>query len=275
MEALFLSTPRGPRFCVLHTPAGLCKGAIVYVPPWAEEMNRSRRIAALQAKSWALAGFAVLLPDVGGSGDSEGEFADATWQDWVQDICDAQVWLAAKLQKMADGAVVPQWLWGLRAGCLLAAEVARQGGQAAQLLFWQPVVSGSLHLTQYLRLQSAASLVQGKTGNSPGVLRQILKAGQTVEVGGYAIAPGLAAGMDAAHLDDLPAHSKVQCWFASDGPSTTLPPVLEQQLARWRSAGVQAQEFAVSAPAFWQLQEVGDAPGLRAACLAQFEGTMA
>ena len=275
MEAFFLPGARGQRFCVLHAPAGLCKGGIVYAPPWAEEMNRSRRIVALQAKSWAQAGFAVLLLDLGGSGDSEGEFADATWQDWVQDLHDAQIWLAAQLLKWSGGAAVPQWLWGLRAGCLLAAELVRQGGQAAQLLFWQPVTSGSLHLTQYLRLQSASSLVQGKMANSPDVLKQSLKMGKPVEVGGYTIAPGLAAGMESAHLDDLPAHTTVQCWFASDSPSPTLAPVLDQQLARWRSAGVHAQAFAVNAPAFWQLQEVGDAPRLRAACLAQFEGVVA
>ena len=247
----------------------------MYAPPWAEEMNRCRRVVALQAKSWAQAGFAVLLPDLGGSGDSQGEFADATWQDWVQDLQDAQIWLAAQLPKWSGGATVPQWLWGLRAGCLLAAAVARQRGQAAQLLFWQPVSSGSQHLTQYLRLQSASSLVQGKMAHSTDVLKQSLKMGKAVEVGGYTIAPGLAAGMESAHLDDLPAHSTVQCWFASDSPSPTVAPALDQQLARWRAAGVPAQAFAVNAPAFWQLQEIGDAPHLRAACLAQFGGAMA
>ena len=36
------------------------RGAVVYVHPFAEELNKSRRMAALQARAMAAAGYAVV-----------------------------------------------------------------------------------------------------------------------------------------------------------------------------------------------------------------------
>jgi hypothetical protein len=52
----FLDTPDGQRFCLFHPPGAPCRGAVVYVHPFAEEMNRSRRMAALQARALAAQG---------------------------------------------------------------------------------------------------------------------------------------------------------------------------------------------------------------------------
>ena len=45
-------------------------GSILYVHPFAEEMNKSRRMAALQAHGLAQAGYAVLQVDLRGCGES-------------------------------------------------------------------------------------------------------------------------------------------------------------------------------------------------------------
>lgn len=47
----------------------MTRGSIVYIHPFAEEMNKSRRMAALQARALTLAGFAVLQLDLIGCGD--------------------------------------------------------------------------------------------------------------------------------------------------------------------------------------------------------------
>ena len=78
-EAFFLDMEPGQRFCLFHPPAGTCRGAALYVPPFGEEMNKSRRMAALQARALAAAGFGVLQLDLYGCGDSSGEFAEARW----------------------------------------------------------------------------------------------------------------------------------------------------------------------------------------------------
>src|ERR1700750_2791898 len=84
----------GQRLCVLHGPQGdAVLGAMVYVHPFAEEMNKSRRMAALQARAFARAGHAVLQIDLLGCGDSSGDSGDATWEAWVDDVVRACAWI--------------------------------------------------------------------------------------------------------------------------------------------------------------------------------------
>src|SRR5882672_8203208 len=87
----------GQRLYVYHSPEPARpthspRGAVLYVHPFAEEMNKSRRMAALQSRALSAAGFAVLQLDLFGCGDSSGEFGDATWDDWVADIVEAAGW---------------------------------------------------------------------------------------------------------------------------------------------------------------------------------------
>jgi hypothetical protein len=77
-EAFFLPLTRGARACLLRTPGRepANAGAILYVHPFAEEMNKSRRMAALQARP-VRSRLTVLQIDLYGCGDSDGNFADA------------------------------------------------------------------------------------------------------------------------------------------------------------------------------------------------------
>ncbi len=53
-------------------------------------MNKSRRMAALQARAFAAMGFGVLQIDLFGCGDSSGDFSDARWDIWKQDLAIAR-----------------------------------------------------------------------------------------------------------------------------------------------------------------------------------------
>ncbi|HEX6736185.1 MAG TPA: hydrolase 2, exosortase A system-associated, partial [Azonexus sp.] len=87
MQPDFLTVHGGQRFCLFH-PAqdGVAKGAVLYLHPFAEEMNKARRMAALQSRALAAAGYDVLQFDLLGCGDSSGDFADATWPAWREDV---------------------------------------------------------------------------------------------------------------------------------------------------------------------------------------------
>lgn len=152
MRAFFLPGHGGNRFCVFHTPAGELRGALLYVHPLAEEMNLSRRMAALQARAFAAAGYAVLQMDLFGCGDSAGDFAEASWGQWRDDVLEAACWL------QGETGWAPLF-WGLRAGCLLADEAARMRTGAAEFIFWQPVVSGEQHWRQWARLRLGRDLL--------------------------------------------------------------------------------------------------------------------
>jgi exosortase A-associated hydrolase 2 len=266
VEAFFLGAANGQRFCLLHLPpAGhAVQGGVVYIHPFAEELNRSRRMAAQQARAFAQAGYAVLQIDLDGCGDSTGEFGEASWASWVADVVLARQYLAGRLR------CAPQalWLWGLRSGCLLAAAaVSDADDAAAKLLFWQPVLSGQQHLNQFLRLKMATDLVQGKRGVGTADMVQQLAAGQSVEVGGYAVAPALAHGLALSGLDVLGPDSRVACFEVSTTGGQLVSPALSAQLARWQLSGYQATGQAIEGPLFWQAVDSDACPALVAASL--------
>src|SRR5690349_16288563 len=105
----YLATPHGSRFCIRHAPPGACRGALLYVHPLAEEMNKSRRTAALLARALAAEGWLVLLPDLDGCGDSEGDFGATSWMRWLDDVTFALDWLAQESGQRPA-------LWALRHG---------------------------------------------------------------------------------------------------------------------------------------------------------------
>src|ERR1043165_721388 len=112
-EPFFLRVEPGrlaERFALYHRPhAGPPRGLIVYIHPFAEEMNKSRRMAALQSRALAADGFAGLQMDLLGCGDSAGDFGDATWSRWVDDVIGACRWLR-KHHEPPLGEVAPR-LW--------------------------------------------------------------------------------------------------------------------------------------------------------------------
>lgn len=241
------------------------RGAVVYVHPFAEEMNKSRRMAALQARAFAADGFAVLQMDLLGCGDSSGDFNDASWAAWVADVQQAVEWLAQRVSG-------PLWLWGLRAGCLLAVEAASGLDRAVNLLFWQPATSGKLLLQQFLRQRLAADLLSGSAKGAIAGLRNELSAQGRVEVSGYALGIDLANGLEGAALRPVQSVLAVH-WLelAQSHGGAEMSPVARRSIAEWRSAGIQVIESVVRGPMFWQTVEIEEAPELLiASCAALF-----
>ncbi len=269
MEAFYLAVPPGgQRFCLFHPPAQgrPVRGGLVYIHPFAEELNRSRRMAALQARAFARAGYAVLQIDLEGCGDSSGDFESATWESWITDVSTARQWLADRVKG-------PLWLWGLRAGCLLAADVAESfKGEASHMLLWQPVMSGQQHLTQFLRLKLAADMVQGTRGDGSGSQSLALSAGQTVEVAGYLLGAKLAAGLGRASLGGLPSGSNVACFEVSAVEGAAVSPALANQISKWSAAGTIATASSIHGVAFWQTTDVEPCFALIEASLAAVAG---
>jgi exosortase A-associated hydrolase 2 len=244
---------------------------VLYIHPFAEEMNKARRMAALQSRALAQAGFAVMQIDLHGCGDSSGDFGDATWQSWVDDVLQGCHWLRARHANSGSHNNVPLWLWGLRAGCLLAADAASQLGEPCNFLFWQPPAAGKPLLQQFLRLKVAGDLMGGQAKGVMQALRQQLAEGVPVEIAGYLLAPALAAGLEQVTL--TPPTPTVQAqrveWFElTTRADASLSPVSTQTIGQWQQAGFQATSQIVQGPAFWQTTEIEDAPALIAATMA-------
>jgi uncharacterized protein len=270
IQPLFLDLGTGPlarRFALLHPPHGTPRGLVVYAHPFAEEMNKSRRMAAWQARVLAESGHAVLQVDLLGCGDSAGDLADASWAGWVDDLAQACRWLRRTAMDWHP-TPLPLTLWGLRAGALLAAEAAARLGDVPRLLLWQPAPTGKALLQQFLRLHLAGELLDGGPRTGTEALKARLAAGESVEVAGYELPAGVARGLEAARLAPA-AGTRILHWLElSTRDGATLSPAAAPALAAWEQAGCSVHAQVVPGPAFWQTTEIEDAPALVAATVA-------
>lgn len=269
VEARHLAGRSGKLFVVSYSPlqGGSAPRSVLYLPPFAEEMNKARRMAALQARALACAGWWVMQPDLFGTGDSEGDFGDATWDTWLTDalLCHDEL-------EQASGAAPV--LWGLRAGCLLVSHVARLRPQARRLVMWQPVASGKVHLQQFLRLKVAGAMFGGAEARvDTGELRRRLTAGETIEVAGYAVAPQLASGMDAAQLDPVERPGRVS-WFELGAEGAELSPVSRKLTDKWSASGWRVDAHLLPGAAFWQTQEIEEVKALVSATTTTLLGDL-
>lgn len=244
-------------FCLEHL-AGTepPHGRVLLLPPFAEELNKTRRMVACGARAMAEAGWQVCVADPRGCGDSPGDFAITTLDQWVDD------WLALAEDRIAvDGG--PMVFWALRGGALWLPRLTARW-PAANLLLWQPVLSGRTALTQFLRLKSAASMVAGGAGGGTSALRQaLLETDTAIEVAGYALGSGMARSLDAAAWQLPQGFSGRVAWGEVGAPAAaTLSPASQTQADRLRQAGVALETATVEGPAFWQTTEVEECPAL-------------
>jgi exosortase A-associated hydrolase 2 len=258
-QPFLLETGLGRRFCLYHAPVDTCRGAFLYLHPFAEEMNKTRRMASLQARALAAIGYGVLQIDLHGCGDSDGDFGDASWESWKQDVAAGCAWLGQQLAQ-------PVGLWGLRLGALLALDYASTASHPlGALLLWQPVLSGSTYLTQFLRMRVASELLAEHDGERGGTkaLRAALLAGDVLEVAGYALTPALAAGIEGAGAAELAVKGCPVYWLEMvAAPDRPLPAAAAAVAARWQQQGVDLLAMPVAGPSFWATQEITETPAL-------------
>lgn len=254
-DVFFLGEGNGRRFCLATWPSGEIRGALLHVHPFAEELNRSRPMCALATAAFADAGWLVLQMDGHGCGDSFGDFADATWASWQDDLDLGRHWLAQQGHPVAT-------LWTLRSGSLLAASWLKRSGLDWPVLMWQPMISGKQLLTQILRARLADD-GGSDSKHVMGRLRQQLKDGAPVEVGGYVISSALASGMEEATLDALPdGQAPLGLMEVVNAPAAALTPAATALLARCGSGTRACASDIVHGPKFWQSMDTRMAPEL-------------
>ena len=283
-DAFYLQQPDGSRFC-LHYPVrtGPVRGLCLYLHPLTEEMNKSRHMAALGARAFSEAGFAVLQIDLQGCGDSSGDFETASWRGWISDVQVASAWLREHYAAAGEKPP-PLWLWGLRAGCLLAVAAAGQYQLDCHFIFWQPTLSGQQVLNHLLRLKWAEQLQAAHTGPDLAQLRQQLAQGSPVEIAGYTLSTALASGLERAQLvptggngngTGRPMHQSSVQWFdVSSAPKTEPSAATRAGVQAWRRCGYAVNVHLVQGPAFWQSSALETAPALVDASLSALEQVM-
>lgn len=252
----FMPASGGQRYCLLHLPppGRPARGGIVYVHPLAEELNKSRHVAAAQARAFAAAGYSVLQIDLYGCGDSSGDFGEARWPIWHNDLHLACAWLAQRV----DG---PLTLWGLRLGALLALDFAgRAPLPPARLLLWQPELDGRRCIDRFLRLRLASGMLAGAEAEAPGQARAALAQGEPVEVAGYLLAPALAHAIDG--VDGAALAPPAPVYWLDYQPPGQAPAPLPRLARHWRERGAAVHLAAFGDGPFWHSGELLACPQL-------------
>jgi uncharacterized protein len=185
----------------LHHPQRLRPRAtaVLLCNPFGEEASRAHRTFRVLATQLERAGFPTLRFDYSGTGDSQGEGADATIEAWLGDIAAA----AARLREASGAARIA--IAGLRLGATLAAMAAARGDvRPRHLVLWDPVVDGAAYLREladqhraYMREEMGpgrADRLRTRDGGAPGAR------GTPVEALGTPISDALAAELAAIDL---------------------------------------------------------------------------
>lgn len=245
----FLEGPGGPVFTLRWPIASqvTARGAAILVPPFGEELNCSRRFLGVLARRLNGAGYEVMLPDLHGTGDSAGTFADADWALWRDEV----TWLAAET---AARTAVPITLIGLRTGALLAADVVHTAarrdaaGWACGLCCIQPVGDGNRFLDQLLRIRIARAMAHGETERRQD-LRGRWQEGLSVHVGGYAVPAALATALASRRIADLRPPAGIDLtWITVIAHESAAPAKTSVPPPDWPPARA---AVSVAAPAFW------------------------
>jgi len=263
IQGFFLPAPDGARYCVLHRSASAAGHGVVVVPPFAEEANKSRSNLAAVARALTERGAHVLFVDLFGTGDSAGDFGEADWRAWVEDVVRA----ADHLRSLGCTRIT---LLGLRTGCLLAAAAAKAGLDAAGLILVAPQTNGKQVLTQFLRLGAASELGADAAAKiDTRGLRAELTAGRTIEIAGYTMSPALAEGLEAASFELPEGFKGAVAWLeVASAADATLSPAAQVAIEKLRARGIAVTAECVQGAAFWQTQEIEFVAGLPGACAA-------
>ncbi len=143
MQPLFFGPPDRRLFGIYHPPAhhAAQNSAVLFCHPLAHEFYNAHRCSGQLAGSLSDAGLAVLRFDYYGTGDSPGDWEDASIARWLDDIgCAADELRARGYARLC--------LVGLRFGATLAALFSAERGAVDGLVLWEPVVSGDHYLSE-------------------------------------------------------------------------------------------------------------------------------
>ena len=216
------------------------RGTVLFLPPLGDEMNHTRPLMAAAARALSAVGWTVQCTDPYGTGDSEGDFADASLANWAEDFA-------------ADAAAAARqgpWVWWVaRQGALLLPalwQALQRGGVPlpVALASWNSVVQGRAVVTQWLRL-AALGTTSSTVGEGVEFLRRQLAAGVPVECAGYRLSPAFANELESEleselQASELPFPVVTREWDAvasgarrfwlpaeTDTDTTLVPPLVE------------------------------------------------
>jgi exosortase A-associated hydrolase 2 len=260
LEPAFIPGRAGP----LHTTLFLRPGAnassptaeaLLIVPPFAEEMNKCRPMMAMMGRRAAELGIESLIVDLFGTGDSAGDFKEATWVQWIDDVQRA----FEHLESRGAHAI---HLLGVRSGALLiAAAGAALNTSRSKLVLWQPVLRGADYWRQFLRLRIAAQAMRDGAKSEP-TPQEVLSRDGEIEIAGYSVSEPLIAGLSTAEFGEecIQRFARTLLLEATQSEPPVLSGGVERSLQKWIGTRAILTSRVVSGEPFWTTPEIAKVP---------------
>ena len=237
-------------FILAHHPNNFSGECVLVCPPFAEEMNKSRRMLTELAQYLAQKDIGLVIPDLYGTGDSEGDFADASIDQWIDDLACTEKWIESKGWRVES-------VLGIRLGCLLALRyLATKDMPKRRVIFWQPVLDGARALDQFLRLRVAVSLMADKKENVAS-LKARVSAEKKLEISGYTISESLVKGMETLKLDIVGSNGISELhWFEVLRDLDAILPLPVQNTIKKITSMIDVKLESVLGESFWMSTDV-------------------
>ena len=238
--------------------------AIVILPPFAEEMNKSRHLLSALMRQLAAKGHSCFMLDNYGTGDSDGDLDTATTAIWRTDLLQ----LLTLLQQ--QGFMQVSFI-AVRFGVLQLFDLLNQHPlplTPGKLIFWQPLFSVEKFWQQFVRIKVAETMAAG-TKISQKALEQQLNQGELIEIAGYPISPAFYHSLLQMHTALPTSLSQFELsWFETSQLDNIALPV-QQQLQQLQQA-VAVNFVQLNAEPYWQTSELARADALIQLTVQQF-----
>jgi exosortase A-associated hydrolase 2 len=259
----FITLSRGKLFLHSQT-APVPLTATVILPPFAEEMNKTRHLLSATMRKLAAAGVSCFMLDHYGTGDSEGDLDSASAVIWREDL------LALLNLLKAEGYQHVSFI-AVRFGALQLFDLLNQPElplPVTRLILWQPMFDSAKFWQQFARIKVAEAMATG-VKLSQAELEQQLLAGETVEIAGYPLNQAFFQSL--SELQSAVPTGLAQCqlsWFETSQLDAIALPVQKKldQLQQVTSVNF----VQLKAEPYWQTTELARADELIALTLQQF-----
>jgi pimeloyl-ACP methyl ester carboxylesterase len=244
MEACYFGTDAHRLYGVVPDAMDSAATALVFCPPFAEEMVTTYARFASWGKQLTAEGIPVVRFHPFGTGESGGTFGNFTLSSAVSDTCSAAELARQRLSPARLG------YFGLRLGATTAMLAACQ--QPVDLLvLWSPVINVPQYLRELLRGLLAKEMVhQGVTKvrrNTQDMVAE-LESGRSLDLMGYELSPQLHREMSTTGKWPETPPAKHVIWLARPAEEKSATAIVEQ----WRKSGSRIDFAVLPEPAFWE-----------------------
>jgi pimeloyl-ACP methyl ester carboxylesterase len=171
-------------FGVSYKPLAHTTGAVVICPAILSEYDHTYSIDVSLARALAARGIAVHRFHYRGSGHSDGEPAEMSFETMLQDAH------AASARLSADVGIEQPVLLGVRFGALVAAALADDSGNSP-LVLWEPALSGRTYFREAWRADMMFQINEGAKPATRDAFPALLERDNQVDVLGYPICRAL------------------------------------------------------------------------------------